>query len=117
MLRFGQLPRHSERPEGFESVPSRSSRRCQSEFISARETSRAFTPGHEGALLRKPSNQYGSTGRRLEETPERLETIAEKVGFSGEEQTRLALVRVLGLPPSEYRKHFASTEITRRTRI
>jgi transcriptional regulator GlxA family with amidase domain len=47
--------------------------------------------------------------RRLEETPDRVTTIAEDCGFSDEEQMRSAFVRVLGVPPREYRKHFAST--------
>jgi transcriptional regulator GlxA family with amidase domain len=47
--------------------------------------------------------------RRLEETTDRIATIAEDCGFSDEEQMRSAFVRVLGVPPREYRKHFAST--------
>ena len=47
--------------------------------------------------------------RRLEEIPDRISTIAEDCGFSDEEQMRSAFVRVLGVPPREYRKHFAST--------
>lgn len=46
--------------------------------------------------------------RRLEETTDRIETIAEDCGFSGEEQIRMAFVRSLGIPPREYRKRFAS---------
>lgn len=48
--------------------------------------------------------------RRLEETSDRIEAIAEKCGFSGEEQMRLAFVRNLGIPPRDYRKRFASTQ-------
>lgn len=47
--------------------------------------------------------------RRLEETTDRVETIAEHTGFSGEEQMRSAFIRSLGIPPREYRKRFAST--------
>jgi transcriptional regulator GlxA family with amidase domain len=47
--------------------------------------------------------------RRLEETTDRIETIAEHSGFTGEEQMRSAFVRSLGIPPREYRKRFAST--------
>ena len=47
--------------------------------------------------------------RRLEETSDPISTIAEDCGFSDEEQIRSAFVRVLGVPPREYRKHFAST--------
>ena len=47
--------------------------------------------------------------RRLEETTDRIETVAERSGFTGEEQMRTAFVRSLGIPPREYRKRFAST--------
>lgn len=47
--------------------------------------------------------------RRLEETTDRIETIAEHSGFTGEEQMRTAFTRTLGIPPREYRKRFAST--------
>jgi transcriptional regulator GlxA family with amidase domain len=47
--------------------------------------------------------------RRLEETDERIESIAEACGFGGEEQMRCAFVRILRIPPREYRKHFASS--------
>jgi transcriptional regulator GlxA family with amidase domain len=47
--------------------------------------------------------------RRLEETTDRIETIAAHTGFTGEEQMRSAFTRSLGIPPREYRKRFAST--------
>src|SRR5262249_57005045 len=47
--------------------------------------------------------------RQLEETTDRIATIAEACGFGEEEQMRTAFIRVLGVPPREYRKHFAST--------
>ena len=37
--------------------------------------------------------------RRLEETADRIEAVAEKCGFSDEEQMRLSFIRVLGIPP------------------
>lgn len=46
--------------------------------------------------------------RRLEETKDRIETIAEHSGFTGEEQMRTAFIKSLGIPPREYRKRFAS---------
>lgn len=46
---------------------------------------------------------------RLEETTDRIETVAEHTGFAGEEQMRSAFIRSLGIPPREYRKRFAST--------
>jgi len=47
--------------------------------------------------------------RRLEETTDRIETVAERTGFTGEERMRTAFIRSLGIPPREYRKRFAST--------
>jgi transcriptional regulator GlxA family with amidase domain len=46
--------------------------------------------------------------RQLEETTDRIATIAERCGFNDEEQMRCAFIRVLKVPPREYRKHFAS---------
>ena len=48
--------------------------------------------------------------RRLEETDERIETIARQCGYSGEEQMRAAFVRVLKISPRDYRKRFATTK-------
>ena len=45
--------------------------------------------------------------RRLEETGVRITSIAEDCGFSDEEQMRRAFVRVLKIPPREYRRRFA----------
>jgi len=47
--------------------------------------------------------------RRLEETKTRIGTVASDCGFTDEEQMRGAFLRTLGVPPREYRKHFAST--------
>ena len=47
--------------------------------------------------------------RRLEETTDRIETVAEKSGFTGEEQMRGTFIRTLGIRPRDYRKRFAST--------
>jgi transcriptional regulator GlxA family with amidase domain len=47
--------------------------------------------------------------RRLEETEDRIESVAATAGFSSEEQMRCAFVRILGIPPREYRKRFATT--------
>jgi len=42
--------------------------------------------------------------RRLGETEDRIESVAEQSGFSSEEQMRCAFIRILGIPPREYRK-------------
>jgi transcriptional regulator GlxA family with amidase domain len=47
--------------------------------------------------------------RRLEETDDRIESIAEGCGFSGEEQMRCAFLRILRIPPRDYRRRFSST--------
>ena len=47
--------------------------------------------------------------RRLEETADRIATIAVDCGFTDEEQMRCAFIRALGVPPREYRARFAST--------
>jgi transcriptional regulator GlxA family with amidase domain len=46
--------------------------------------------------------------RLLEETEDRIDSIAEDSGFSSEEQMRCAFIRILGIPPREYRKRFLS---------
>ena len=48
--------------------------------------------------------------RKLEESDDRIEAIAPACGFSNEEQMRRAFIRVLSIPPREYRKRFASTQ-------
>lgn len=49
--------------------------------------------------------------RRLEETDDRIASIAEDCGFSNDEQMRCAFVRILKIPPREYRNRFASSAI------
>ncbi|WP_210243475.1 GlxA family transcriptional regulator [Mesorhizobium sp. B2-3-5] len=46
--------------------------------------------------------------RLLEESDDRIEGIAETCGYRGEEQMRAAFVRVLNIPPREYRRRFAT---------
>jgi transcriptional regulator GlxA family with amidase domain len=50
--------------------------------------------------------------RLLEETDMRIETVADQCGYSGEEQMRAAFVRVLSIPPRDYRKRFATSKTT-----
>jgi AraC-like DNA-binding protein/alkylhydroperoxidase/carboxymuconolactone decarboxylase family protein YurZ len=47
--------------------------------------------------------------RRLEETADRIESVAATAGFSSEEQMRCAFIRILGIPPREYRNRFVTT--------
>src|SRR5712675_609130 len=46
--------------------------------------------------------------RRLEETDDRIESIATACGFSNEEHMRCAFLRNIKIPPREYRTRFAS---------
>jgi transcriptional regulator GlxA family with amidase domain len=48
--------------------------------------------------------------RRLEETEHRIESIAAQSGFSSEEQMRCSFIRLLGIPPREYRNRFATSD-------
>ena len=47
--------------------------------------------------------------RRLEETTQRISAVAEACGFSDEEQMRSTFIRVLGVPPRDYRNHFTAS--------
>jgi AraC-like DNA-binding protein len=51
--------------------------------------------------------QRGPNGALL--VTDRIETIVERSGFTGEDQMRTAFVRALGIPHREYRERFAST--------
>jgi transcriptional regulator GlxA family with amidase domain len=68
--------------------------------------SRGRTPSKAVAEIR-----LDSARRLLEETDERIETIAAKCGYSGEEQMRAVFARVLSIPPREYRKRFATSKM------
>lgn len=46
--------------------------------------------------------------RRLEESADRIESVAEDAGFSSEEQMRCSFIRILGIPPREYRERFGA---------
>jgi transcriptional regulator GlxA family with amidase domain len=50
--------------------------------------------------------------RQLEQTDDRITTIAEGCGFSNEEQMRCAFLRILRIPPRDYRKRFATSKVS-----
>jgi transcriptional regulator GlxA family with amidase domain len=50
--------------------------------------------------------------RRIEETDDRIDSVAERCGFSSEEQMRCAFLRTLSIPPRDYRKRFSSTAMS-----
>jgi transcriptional regulator GlxA family with amidase domain len=56
----------------------------------------------------KEAIRVDAAQRRLAETNDRIEFIAEACGFSNEEQMRCAFIRIMKIPPREYRKRFAS---------
>jgi transcriptional regulator GlxA family with amidase domain len=43
------------------------------------------------------------------EADRRIESVAKDSGFSSEEQMRCSFIRILGIPPREYRNRFATT--------
>ena len=73
-------------------------------FARAYAEKRGCTPAKAVEAIR-----VDAARRRLEETEERIESLAETSGFSSEEQMRCAFIRIVGIPPREYRKHFATT--------
>ncbi|KPM53676.1 AraC family transcriptional regulator [Frankia sp. R43] len=92
-----------EHPEGDLSINSLARRVT----LSPRHFTRAFaaevgvTPGRyvDGVRLE-------TARRRLEDTDEGIEQIARSCGYGTAEAMRRAFVRVLGVPPMEYRRQF-----------
>jgi transcriptional regulator GlxA family with amidase domain len=72
-------------------------------FARAYAEKRGRTPAKAVEAIRVDAAQ-----RRLAETNDRIEFIAEACGFSNEEQMRCAFIRIMKIPPREYRKRFAS---------
>jgi transcriptional regulator GlxA family with amidase domain len=75
-------------------------------FIRAYAAKRGRTPAKAVEAIR-----VDAARRQLEETNNRIESIANACGFSGEEQMRCAFLRNIKIPPREYRRHFASVAI------
>jgi transcriptional regulator GlxA family with amidase domain len=71
-------------------------------FARAYAAKRGRTPGKAVEAIR-----VDAARRRLEETGDRIESIAKACGFSGEEQMRCAFLRNIKVPPREYRRRFA----------
>jgi transcriptional regulator GlxA family with amidase domain len=82
---------------------------AQRVHMSPRNFARVYTKTRGRSPAKVDAIRIDAARRRLEETPDRIETSAEKCGFSGEEQMRLAFVRTMGIAPRDYRKRFAST--------
>jgi transcriptional regulator GlxA family with amidase domain len=72
-------------------------------FARAYAAKRGRTPAKAVEVIRVDAAQ-----RRLEQSDDRIETVAEACGFSSEEQMRRAFLRVLKIAPREYRKRFSS---------
>lgn len=99
---FSELERWiAEHPDGDLRVETIAQRVHMSprNFARAYARMRGRTPGKAVEAIR-----VDAARRRLAETSDRIELIAVSCGFSGEEQMRRAFVRVLGVPPREYRK-------------
>jgi transcriptional regulator GlxA family with amidase domain len=75
-------------------------------FARAYATKRGRTPAKAVEAIR-----VDAARRKLEETDDRIETIADDCGFGTEEQMRCAFLRTVKVPPREYRKRFASTAL------
>ena len=73
-------------------------------FARAYAKKRGCTPARAVEAIRVEAAR-----RRLEETEDRIESVAATAGFSSEEQMRCAFIRILGIPPREYRKRFSTT--------
>ena len=72
-------------------------------FARAYAAKRGRTPAKAVEAIR-----VDAARRRLEETNDRIESIAGACGFSNEEQMRCAFLRNMKIPPREYRRRFAS---------
>jgi transcriptional regulator GlxA family with amidase domain len=70
-------------------------------FARAYAAKRGRTPAKAVEAIR-----VDAARRWLDETDDRIEAIAEGCGFSSEEQMRCAFLRILRIPPREYRKRF-----------
>jgi AraC-like DNA-binding protein len=70
-------------------------------FARAYAKKRGRTPAKAVAAIR-----VAAARRLLEETEQRIDFIAEDSGFSCEEQMRCAFIRLVGIPPREYRRRF-----------
>jgi transcriptional regulator GlxA family with amidase domain len=72
-------------------------------FARAYSKKRGCTPAKAVEAIRVEAAR-----RLLEETEDRIDSIAEDSGFRGGEQMRCAFIRILGIPPREYRKRFST---------
>jgi transcriptional regulator GlxA family with amidase domain len=72
-------------------------------FARAYAAKRGQTPAKAVEAIRIDAARRG-----LEQTDERIESIAKVCGFSSEEQMRCAFLRNMKIPPREYRRRFAS---------
>ena len=79
--------------------------------MSARNFARAYA-SNRGRTPAKAVEEIrlDAARRLLEETEERIEAVAAKCGYSGEEQMRAAFVRTLKIPPREYRRRFTTSK-------
>lgn len=78
--------------------------------MSLRNFSRAYTSKRGRTPAKAVEAIRLDTARRLlEESDQRIDSVAGKCGYAGEEQLRAAFARVLAISPREYRKRFATS--------
>jgi transcriptional regulator GlxA family with amidase domain len=103
---FGELERWiSEHLNGDLKVEALAERVHMSprNFARVYATKRGRTPAKAVEAFR-----VDAARRRLEETDDRIESVARLCGFASEEQMRCAFLRHIKIPPREYRRRFAS---------
>jgi transcriptional regulator GlxA family with amidase domain len=106
---FSELERWiAEHPEGDMRVETLARRAHMSprNFARVYSEKRGRTPAKAVEAIR-----VDAARRRLEETRQSIEAIAQDCGFTDAEQMRCAFIRMLGIPPRDYRKRFSSSAI------
>jgi transcriptional regulator GlxA family with amidase domain len=89
---------------------------AQRAAMSPRNFARVFTRQVGTTPARFVTSVRVETARRLlEETSQDLEAICSSSGLGTPESMRRAFLRLLGIPPSQYRERFTSHQLVRRT--
>lgn len=100
---MGRLPAELRGPSSFETLAMLAPQDDEAGIVTWMNRRRGRTPAKTVEAIR-----VDAARRRLEETDDRIESIAEGCGFSSEEQMRCAFLRILRIPPRDYRKRFSS---------
>jgi transcriptional regulator GlxA family with amidase domain len=100
---MGRLPAELRGPSSFETLAMLAPQDDEAGIVTCMNQRRGRTPAKTVEAIR-----VDAARRRLEETDDRIESIAEGCGFSSEEQMRCTFLRILRIPPRDYRKRFSS---------